>query len=175
MIMTNKINEDEAEYGVDSRYISVKERNEEAANLMEARLNRMKNLPKEQIVKAKLVQLKLKMDAYISNPVFDNQRYFSKFLATYVDTIYDKRSSFAKDIDVTAVSLSQVINNHREPSEEFILKLMVHSEGTYMSVCKFQKEVWYQIYFNEKICDTMARQYEWRPRLSKQIKFVEIN
>ena len=53
--MTNKINEDEAEYGVDSRYISVKERNEEAANLMEARLNRMKNLPKEQIVKAKLV------------------------------------------------------------------------------------------------------------------------
>ena len=72
--MTNKINEDEAEYGVDSRYISVKERNEEAANLMEARLNRMKNLPKEQIVKAKLVQLKLKMDAYISNLVFDNQR-----------------------------------------------------------------------------------------------------
>jgi hypothetical protein len=52
---------------------------------------------------------------------------------------------------------------------------MVHSEGTYMSVCKFQKEVWYQIYFNEKICDTMARQDEWRPRLSKQIKFVEIN
>ena len=29
--MTNKINEDEAEYGVDSRYISVKERNEETA------------------------------------------------------------------------------------------------------------------------------------------------
>lgn len=54
MIMTNKINEDEAEYGVDSRYISVKERNEEAANLMEARLNRMKNLPKSKLLKQNL-------------------------------------------------------------------------------------------------------------------------
>ncbi len=173
--MTNKTNEEEVEYGVDSRYVSVKERNLEAANLMEARLHRMKNLPKEQIVKAKLVQLKLKMDAYIHNTVFDKHQQFSKFLATYVDSIYDKRSSFAKDIDVTPVNLSQVINNHREPSELFILKLMIHSEGTFKSVCEFQKETWYKIYFQEKISGTMASQDEWKPIISKQIKFVEIN
>ena len=173
--MNDKLYSNDAEYGVDSRYISEKEKNNDATALMEARLDRMKNLSREQIVKANLLQLKLKMDEYINNPALGREQYFTKFLATYIDTIYNKRSSFAKDIDVTVVNLSQVVNNHREPSEEFILKLMIHSEGTYMSVCKFQKEVWYQIYFNEKISATMASQDVWRPRISKQIKFVEIN
>ena len=40
-----------AEYGVDSRYKSKKERESEATALMEVRLMRMKNLSKDQIVR----------------------------------------------------------------------------------------------------------------------------
>jgi len=61
--MTNKKNTimiEDAEYGVDSRYKSNKERESDATALMEARLTRMKNLSKDQIIRAKLVQLKLK-------------------------------------------------------------------------------------------------------------------
>lgn len=166
----NKKNTRETDYGIDSRYKSNKERKSEATALMEARLRRMKNLSKDQITKAKLLQLKLKMEEYIKNPVYDNHNYFSDFLKSYIDTIYSKRSTFAKDIDVAPVSLSQVINNHREPKEEFIMKLMIHSEKVYKNVCAFHTKTWYQVYFHEKICDTMSNQEQWRPEIEKHVR-----
>ncbi len=172
MIKTKKtdIMNADTEYGVDSRYTSNKEKETEATALMEARLRRMKNLSHEQIVKTKLMQLKLKMEEYLKKPVCDKQNYFSEFLKLYIDSIYTKRSSFAKDIDIAPVSLSQVINNHREPKEEFIMKLMIHSEKVYKNVCEFHKKTWYQVYYHEKICDTMSSQEKWRPRIEKIVK-----
>lgn len=161
------------EFGIDSRYKSNKEHESEATALMEARLKRMKNLSKDQITKAKLLQLKLKMEEYIKKPVYDNHNYFSNFLKLYIDSIYSKRSTFAKDIDVAPVSLSQVINNHREPKEEFIMKLMIHSEKVFKNVCEFHKKTWYQVYFHEKICDTMSNQEQWRPEIEKHVRISE--
>ena len=59
----------DAEYGLDSRYKSDLESVSEAIALMEARLRRMKMLSNDQITKAKLLQLKLKMEEFIKNPV----------------------------------------------------------------------------------------------------------
>jgi hypothetical protein len=165
----NMINAD-TEYGVDSRYETTKDREQDAVALMQARLERMKNLPKEQVLRAKLLQLKLKMENYLKAPVYDNQNHFAQFLETYVDAIYSKRSEFAKDINVTPVFLSKVINSHREPKEEFILKLMVHSEKVFKQMGAFHNETWYQVYFHEKLCDTMSSQDEWRPKIEKQVK-----
>ena len=164
---------EDAEYGVDSRYKSDKRRESDATALMEARLMRMKNLSKDQIIQAKLLQLKLKMEEYLKNPVYNNRNYFSEFLESYVDTIYSKRSVFAKDIDIAPVNLSQVTNNHREPINDFILKLMIHSEMAYKNVCEFPKETWYQVYFQEKICDTMSSQEKWRPEIEKHVRLSE--
>lgn len=69
--------------------------------------------------------------------------------------------------------MSQVINNHREPKEEFILKLMIHSEKVYKNVCEFDKKTWYQVYFHEKICDTMANQEQWQPEIEKHVRISE--
>ena len=164
---------EDAEYGVDSRHKSNMERESEATALMEARLMRMKNLSKEQIIRAKLLQLKMKMEEYIKKPVYDKHNYFSEFLKSYIDTIYSKRSFFARDVDVTPVSLSQIINNHREPKEEFIMKLMVHSEKVYENICEFHKKTWFQVYFHEKICDTMSNQEQWKPKIEKHVKLSE--
>jgi hypothetical protein len=163
----------EPEYGVDSRYKTTKEREQDSAALMKARLERMKNIPKEQILRAKLLQLKLKMENYLKEPVYDDENHFAEFLKTYVDTIYSKRSEFARDINVTPVFLSKVINRHREPKEEFILKLMIHSEKVFQHVAEFHKKTWYQVYLHEKLCDTMSSQDEWRPEIEKQIKLTE--
>jgi hypothetical protein len=163
----------DTEYGLDSRYKSNKERESDATALMEARLNRMKNISKDQITRAKLLQLKLKMEEYVKYSVYDNHNYFTDFLKLYIDSIYSKRSTFAKDIDVAPVSLSQVINNHREPKEEFIMKLMIHSEKVYKNVCEFHKKIWYQVYFHEKICDTMSNQEQWRPEIEKHVRVSE--
>lgn len=174
--MTKKENEninEVAEYGLDSRYKSKKERDSEAIILMEERLNRMKNLSKDQIIQAKLMQLKLKMEAYIKQAHFDDRNHFSEFLASYIDIIYAKRNAFANDIDITPVKLSQVINKHREPTKELVLKLMLHSEKVYSKIDGFQNEIWYQVYFHEKICETMSTQQVWRPKIEKYVKFSE--
>ncbi|GAO27719.1 hypothetical protein [Geofilum rubicundum] len=60
---------DDAEYGVDSRYKNNLERESEATTLMEARIGRMKLLTKDQVMRAKLMQLKLKMEEYIKKPL----------------------------------------------------------------------------------------------------------
>lgn len=173
--MTNRhnINNVDSEYGVNSRYKTTKEREEDSVVLMQARLERMKNLSKEQILHAKLMQLKLKMENYLNGQVYDDQNHFAHFLETYVDAIYLKRSEFARDINVTPVFLSQVINSHREPKEEFILKLMIHSEKVFKHVADFNKKTWFQIYFHEKLCDTMASQDKWGPEIEKQVKLTE--
>lgn len=170
--MKNIANVD-SEYGVDSRYKTTKEKEQDSVALMQARLERMKNLPREQILRAKLLQLKLRMENYLKEPVYDKQNHFAIFLETYVDTIYSKRSEFAKDINVTPVFLSKVINSHREPKEEFILKLMIHSEKVFKNVGEFHKQIWYQILFHEKLCDTMSSQDKWRPKIEKQVRVTE--
>jgi hypothetical protein len=161
----------DAEFGVDSRYKSKKERSADSVALMEARLDRMKNLSEAEILRAKLLQLKLKMEKYLKEPVYDNQPYFAQFLVTYVDAIYSKRSDFAEDINETANYLSKVINSHREPKEEFILKLMVHSEKAYKTVSEFHNSTWYRIYYLEKLGHTISGQNKWRPEIEKQVKY----
>ena len=163
---------DEA-FGLDSRYKSEKEYQSEATKLMETRLNRMKNLSKDAIIHAKLMQLKLKMETFVKKPIEDNCNYFSEFLETYVDIIYSKRSVFANDIDITPVKLSQVINNHRTPSDEFILKLMIHSENVYKSICDFNSKIWFQVFFHEKLYTTMSNEKQWRPKIEKQVRLSE--
>lgn len=162
------------EYGVDSRYKNNKERESDSIALMQARLERMKSLSHEQIIKAKLLQLKLKMERFLNEPESDNHNPFSSFLEMYIDAIYTQRSSFAKDINVSPVFLSQVINNHRKPKEEFILKLMIHPELVFKGVCNFHNEIWYQVYFQEKISETMSSQDEWRPTIEKQVKISKL-
>lgn len=171
----NNMDED-VEYGIDSRYQSLKEKKSESVLLMKARLNRMKNLSKEQVMRAKLLQLKLKMENYLKQPIYDKHNYFTDFLATYIDSIYLKRSEFANDINITPVLLSQIVNNHRQPNDEFIMKLMIHSEKAFKNLGNFQKTTWYLIYFQEKINDTILNQEKWRLKLEKQVKlsdFVE--
>ncbi|MDH5597770.1 MAG: hypothetical protein OEY34_01520 [Cyclobacteriaceae bacterium] len=170
----NKNSVEDADFGLDSRYKSKKEQVSEATSLMEARLMKMKNLSKGQIIRAKLMQLKLRMEEYIKQPTCDDQNHFSDFLKMYVDTIYSTRNKFAHDINITPIRLSQVINNHREPQDEFMMKLMIHSEKVYKNIGDFQKKIWYEVYFHEKICNTMSSQENWRPRLEKDIKFSEL-
>ncbi len=168
----NNIKQD-AQYGIDSRYNSKQEQEADGIVLMEARLKRLKKLSENDIIKAKLMQLNYKMEAYVKQPIYDDQNYFLDFLKTYIDTIYSKRSFFAVDIGITPIKLSQVVNSHREPKDEFIMKLMIHSEKVYQNVCEFHKKTWYQVYFHEKICDTMSSQETWRPVIEKQVQLKQ--
>jgi len=51
---------------------------------------------------------------------------------------------------------------------------MIHSEKVFEKVGEFNNKTWYQIYFHEKLCDTMSSMDTWRPKIEKQVKFTEI-
>ena len=158
---------DNAEFGLDSRYRSKKERIDDGKTLMEARLKRMKKLSDDEIIKARLLQLKLKMEEFIKEPFYEERGCFTRFLTSYVDTIYDKRKSFAEDIEISPTLLSQILNNHKDPQEGFILRLMVHSERTYKNVCQFNEKTWYEVVYQDRLCEMMANQDEWKPNVEK--------
>ncbi|MEN5053862.1 hypothetical protein [Sphingobacterium kitahiroshimense] len=162
---------DAMEYGVDARYDSQEGKQKDARALMEARTLRMAKLSQQDVLRAKLMQLKLQMDEYLSSSGDSKEYQFTSFLHSYIDTIYDKQQEFALDIDITPVSLSQILNNHREPKEEFFKKLMIHSERVFKAIKGFHKQSWYMIYYRDKINETMAHQDEWKPELEKKIKF----
>jgi hypothetical protein len=173
--MKNKIESTlikDAEYGVDSRYASDKVKEKDSVYLMEARLNRIKKISNEDIKRAKLLQLKLKMDDFIKNPVYNHEKYFAQFIENYIDIIYSRRNAFAIDIGISPISLSHLLNNHRNPQEEFILKLMVHSEFVFKNICEFNSNIWFQIFYLEKIVETMSNQKKWRPAIEKQINLT---
>jgi hypothetical protein len=50
---------------------------------------------------------------------------------------------------------------------------MIHSEKVHENICEFQKKTWYQVYFHEKICDTMSSQVKWRPNHEKDVRLSE--
>lgn len=162
---------DAIEYGVDARYNSPEQQQKDSEALMEVRRAKIAKMSNEDILRAKLMQLKLQIDEYLNANQDNNQEHFTSFLNTYIDTIYNKQQEFAKDLDITPVSLSQILNKHREPKEEFFKKLMVHSEHVFKAIKGFHKQSWYMIYYRDKINETMAQQDEWGPELEKKIKF----
>ena len=66
-------------------------------------------------------------------------------------------------------SLSQILNNHREPKDEFMFRLMLHSEMAFENIVNFQNKIWYQVYYHEKIYDKMANQNERKPEEKKHV------
>ena len=162
-----------AEFGVNSRYASEMERKSDGEALLEARLHRMREVSDEQVLRARLMQLKLQMEEFISKPVYEDRKRFTDFLKMYIDMLYSKRNNFAKDLDITAVSLSQVLNNHREPKVELLLRLMIHSEEVYKHICPFNKKIWFQVYYHEKICETLSRQNQWGPEEKLHVNISE--
>lgn len=163
----------DAEYGVDSRYTSEKERLSDGKALMEARLLQMNKVSEEQVLWARLSQLKLQMETFISDPGNEEHYSFTGFLKSYIDTLYSKRNIFARDMDISPVSLSQVLNCHREPKLEFLLRLMIHSEQVYRNVCPFRKDTWFKVYYHEKINATLAVQNKWQPEEEKHVNISE--
>lgn len=51
---------------------------------------------------------------------------------------------------------------------------MIHSERVYKEVCSFDIKIWYQIYFNNKICEIMAKQEQWQLEIEKQVRISQL-
>lgn len=159
MIMTKKqnIGYDDPEFGLDSTSGLEQIMVNEAVELMQDRVNKMKGLSDSDIRKARLLQLKFKMERYLNEVSYVEHYRFAEFLQTYVDILYPKRIKFASAFGISAVVLSQLINGHREPNKEFLYKLSLHTLSSFKQVGKFPSSLWFEVYYKGKLHETVQQ------------------
>ncbi|MEM6719323.1 MAG: hypothetical protein AAF611_08425 [Bacteroidota bacterium] len=157
-------------YLIDSRKLSKSEKERERELLAKARKERYASITLTETKIAKLLQLKYQMEAYIDDANYNTTSSFERFLAAYVDILYEKRKNFAEDISVTPIFLSHVINKHREPKESFIKRLIVHSRDTYKSISEFSLDLWLKVYYQDKVSNFLRGSKKWEKSEEKYVK-----
>ncbi len=107
-----------------------------------------------QKVHDKLQQLKFQLQEYIESDDYKAALNFGYFLNEYVNRQDKQDKQFADEIGVTPAVLSQYINNHRKPTEKFIIRLELHSNGMIAALTWFkllQKDKEHEIKTNKII------------------------
>lgn len=86
----------------------------------------------------KLMQLKFQIEDYLNNNNFNPKFTFGYFLREYVGVLGKKRKIFAREIDIDETELSQLINRHRFPNDNIIVRLEIHSNNSISAVTWFK-------------------------------------
>ena len=95
--------------------------------------------------KNRLLQLKFLMEDYLVSSRFEERYDFGFFLDQYINCLEMTHTDFAKDIDVGASTISQIIGKHRKPTDKIILRLHIHSNKN------FPVLLWYRLLEKEKM------------------------
>jgi plasmid maintenance system antidote protein VapI len=130
--------------------LSAKEQQEAGKQLKEARKKAQQEITPNQQVVFRLMQLKFQMEDYIKGAGYNAKLSFGHFLREYVLSLDKNNRAFAKDIDIDETELSQIINNHRKPSEKLMIRLEIHSNKTIPAI------IWYKLLEKEREHEMMT-------------------
>lgn len=99
-------------------------------------------------VHAALLQLRFRLEDYVQGDGYEETLDFGYFLNEYIRVQRKKDKVFAQDVDVKPYVLSQYLNGHRNPTDRFIIRLELHSNGLIPALLWFrllQKEKEFEI------------------------------
>lgn len=141
------------------KVLSAKEKKEED-DFWKARRNQFENRTQMQKMHSRLLQLKFQLEDYINSSQYVEALSFGFFLNEYVSRQDKKDKDFAVEVDVKPAVLSQYINNHRKPTDEFIIRLELHSNGMIPAISWFkvvQKDKEHEIITSQKLRDEESK------------------
>lgn len=78
-----------------------------------------------------ILQLKNQLESYVYSNQFDSQLNFGYFFNEYIKRQAKPDKVFASEISVSHATISQYINKHRKPTNEFLIRLELHSCGLF--------------------------------------------
>lgn len=156
-------------YLIDSRKISDKKQSE---SITKARLDRYSDRNTNEVKEAKLLQLVFQMEDFLTDPYKEKNYGFLLFLKKYINILYKKRMDFASDISIQPIALSQVINGHREPSNAFLQRLVLHTQQSLEGITNLDGDIWIKILYNDKLKSFKDSRDTWEKR---ENKFVHIS
>ena len=137
-IMEQYTNDEIAESFVITEKLSAKQRKEADWQLKKARKKVQSEMTEEERLVSKVLQFKFQIEDYLNNVNFNPAFTFGYFLGEYVNLLNKKRRNFAKEIDIDETELSQLINKHRLPNENIIVRLEIHSNNSIPAVTWFK-------------------------------------
>jgi hypothetical protein len=109
--------------------LSESEEKESLLLLNEARAKARAAMTAEQKMNLQLLQLKFLMEDYVKSDKYDENYSFSSCLRKYIKLNYHANKDFAGDIHLKDTELSQILNNHRLPNENTVVRLEIHSSN----------------------------------------------
>jgi plasmid maintenance system antidote protein VapI len=66
---------------------------------------------------------------YIKAETYDPDKRFGNFLKAYLLILNKKSTELASEINIHETLVSQLINNHRNPNEDIMVRLELHSNN----------------------------------------------
>ncbi len=139
------------------------EEKKEDSDFWTTRKEQFESRSPQQKMYSKLMQLKFQLEDYIDSSQYKEALSFGYFLNEYVNRQDKKDKQFAHEVDVTPAVLSQYINNHRKPKDEFVIRLELHSNGMIPAIS------WFKLIQKDKEHDINTNQ-ELRLEESKHVK-----
>ncbi|MES2419268.1 MAG: hypothetical protein V4541_13855 [Bacteroidota bacterium] len=144
------------------KVLTAKEKKEDS-DFWATRRNQFESRTPRQKMYSRLLQLKFQLEDYIDSGQYKEALNFGYFLNEYVSRQDKKDKQFANEVDVTPGVLSQYINNHRKPKDEFVIRLELHSNGMIPAIS------WFKVIQKDKEHEIMTNQ-EIRHEESKHVK-----
>ena len=126
---------------------STKEKRESDVELNKILSNRRAAMTKEDELQATLLQVRFKIEDYLNDPKFDENKTFGSFLKSYIESLNKRRNEFAREVNIKPTVLSQYINSHRDPTQIFLIRLELHSHKNIPAAS------WYRLLEKENIHD----------------------
>jgi hypothetical protein len=136
--------EEQAEAFVFRNELSGIEKVEASNDLIVARKKAKEELNDNQIVFAKVLQLRFQMEDYIKSNSFNKDFSFAFFLRKYIRLGYKINKVFANDIQLAETELSSILNKGRTPSRKTFVRLELHSNNAIPAI------IWYKVFEKEK-------------------------
>jgi hypothetical protein len=118
--------------------LTAKQKQEADRQLAEHRAKRASEMPEEEKLQLQLMQLKFQLEEYVSSDRYDPGFTFGYFLEQYLQLNKKKKKEFEAVIQVHETLLSQIIKNHREPNNSFIIRLELHSNNVIPAIDWFK-------------------------------------
>jgi plasmid maintenance system antidote protein VapI len=109
--------------------LTKKQKEESDRLLAEARKQYRAQLTKKDYLKANLLQLRFQLQDYIKAETYDPDKRFGNFLKAYLLILNKKSTELASEIKIHETLVSQLINNHRDPNEDIMIRLELHSNN----------------------------------------------
>jgi plasmid maintenance system antidote protein VapI len=140
--------------------LTSKQQREADVQLAEHRAKRRAEMTEAEKLNLRLLQLKFRLEDYITGEQYNPEYTFGYFLEQYLQLTNRKKKEFAEDIQIHDTQLSQMLKDRREPNNSIMVRLELHSNNTIPAVSWFkllEKEKAYQLKTDKSLRDKESR------------------